>query len=191
MAAWAAIAAIAAATQTIILIAAAYYAFTQVREARRARLLNIVISLRQDIDSMESRDNRYKLFNELPDDLTSSLTAEQDRVIDRVVVEYENIGNLVINKFIDSDLMASQYGNSAERSWRRVQPWVQKERTRRNGAPYAVNFEKFAMKCIEYNERNHPGGLQPFRRAVGLSERKQSRPNRRSKKSQQERLSPR
>ena len=70
MAAWAGIAAIAAAIQTIIVAAAAYYAFTQVKEARHVRLLNIIISLRRDIDSTESRQNRYALFNELPDDLT-------------------------------------------------------------------------------------------------------------------------
>jgi hypothetical protein len=93
MAAWAGIAAIAAAIQTAILAAAAYYALTQVREARQIRLLQIITSLRHDIDSTESRQNRYALFNELPDDLTSSLTAEQDRVVDRVVVEYDNIGS--------------------------------------------------------------------------------------------------
>lgn len=142
MAIWAGIAAIAAAIQTVVLIAAAYYAFTQAKEARRVRLLNILISLRHDIDSTESRHNRYALFNELPEDLTSSLSAEQDQVVDRVVVEYENIGSLVINGFIDFDLIASLYGNSTERSWKRVEPWVQKERMRRNNAPYATNFEK-------------------------------------------------
>ena len=85
-------------------VAAAYYAFTQVKEARQDRLLNIIISLRHDIDSTESRQNRYALFNELPDDLTTSLTAEQDQVVDRVVVEYDNIGSLVINGFIEFDL---------------------------------------------------------------------------------------
>ena len=58
------------------------------------------ISVADYIDSPESRQNRYALFNELPDDLTSELTAEQDRVIDRVVVEYENIGSLVVYEFI-------------------------------------------------------------------------------------------
>jgi hypothetical protein len=176
MAAWAGIAAIAAAIQTVILVAAAYYAFTQVREARRIRLLNIIISLRHDIDSQKSRQNRYALFNELPDDLTSSLTAEQDQVVDRVVVEYDNIGSLVINGFIDFDLVASLYGNSTERSWKRTEPWIQKERIRRNGAPYAPYFEEFAKKCIEYNTQKHPGGLEPFKRTIKPSKDKHLRP---------------
>jgi hypothetical protein len=166
MVVWAAIAAIAAAAQTVILASAAYYALIQVREVRRARLLDILISLRHDIDSPEALQNRYVLFNELPDDLTSSLSAEQDRVVDRVVIEYENIGSLVVNGFIDFNLMANLYGNSTERSWKRAEPWVQKERIRRNGAPYAPNFEKFAKECIEYNAQRNDRGLRPFRRAV-------------------------
>lgn len=165
----------------MILAAAAYYAYTQVREARRARLLSILTSLRHDLDSTEARQNRYTLFNELPDDLASPLTAEQDNVVDRVVVEYENIGSLVVNEFIDFDLMASLYGNSTERSWRKVKPWVRRERIRRNNAPYATNFEKFAKKCIEYNAQKHQGGLQPFRRAVKVSKGKQLWPRHRSR----------
>lgn len=163
---WAAIAAIAAATQTVILVAAAYYAFTQVREARNDRRANIFLSLRDYIDSPESRRNRYMLFNELPEDLASELTVEQDRVIDRVVVEYENIGSLVVKGFIDFKLVADLYGNSAERSWKRVKPWIQKERARRNNATYVPNFEKFAKKCIEYNARKYGEELQAFRRAA-------------------------
>jgi hypothetical protein len=178
---WAVIAAIAAAAQTVIIAAAACYAYIQVREVRRARLLSILISLRQDIDSTEARQNRYKLFNELPDDLASSLTAEQDWVIDRVVVEYENIGSLVANGFIKFNLISSLYGSSTERSWKRAEPWVQKERIRRNSAPYATNFEKFAKKCIEYNAQKHQGGLQPFKRAVKLSRGKQLWPPHRLK----------
>ena len=166
MAVWTAIAAVAAAIQTAILAAAAFYAFTQVREAQRTRLLSVLIALRQDIDTPESRRNRYMLFNELPDDLTSPLTVEQDLVVDRVVREYENIARLIENGFIDFNLMADFYGNSAERSWKRVEPWIQKERARRNNTTYAPDFEKFAQKCIEYNTQKHGEELQTFRRAA-------------------------
>jgi hypothetical protein len=165
---WAAIAAIAASAQTVILAGAAWYASRQVREARNDRRVNIMLSLRDYIDSPESRQNRYVLFNDLPDDLTSELTAEQDKVIDRVVVEYESIGSLVVKGFINFDLMADLYGNSAERSWKRVKPWVQKERARRNNATFLPNFEKFAKECIEYNARKHGEELQTFRRAAKL-----------------------
>jgi hypothetical protein len=178
---WAGIAAIAAAIQTAILAAAAYYAFTQVKEARRVRSLNILLSLRHEIDSPDSRQNRRALFNELPEDLTSPLTDEQDRVVDRVVVEYDNIASLVIDGFIDFDLIASRYGESTERSWKRTEPWIQKERIRRNNAPYVPYFEEFAKQCVEYNMRRHPKGRDPFNRAVKLSKDKRPRPYRRAK----------
>jgi len=170
---WGTVAAIAAAIQTAILAAAAFYAFTQVREAQRTRLLSVLIALRQDIDTTESRSNRYTLFNELPDDLTSPLPAEQDLVVDRVVREYENIARLIENGFIDFNLMADFYGNSAERSWRRVEPWIQKERARRNNTTYAPDLEKFAQKCIKHNAQKHGQELQTFRRGVNLPRSKQ------------------
>jgi hypothetical protein len=64
------------------------------------------------------------------------------------------------------DLMADLYGNSAERSWKRVKPWVQKERARRNNATYLPNSEQFAKKCIKYNAQKHGEELQTFRRAT-------------------------
>jgi hypothetical protein len=169
MAAWAGIAAIAAAIQTAILAIAARYALNQAKEAKHVRLLSILMSLRHDIDSSESRRNRYVLFNKLPDDLTCSLTAEQDQVVDQVVVEYDNIGSLVINGFIEFSLIASLYGDSTERSWKRTEPWIQKERRRRDNAPYAPYFEEFAKRCITYNARKHPRAREPFKRSVKLS----------------------
>jgi hypothetical protein len=148
----------------VILIAAAYYALTQVKEARRARMLAIVMPLRYELDSLESRQNRYTLFNELPENLTS-LTDEQDLIVDRVVVEYDNIGSLVINDLIDFQLMAALYSKSTERCWRRVKQWVEEERGRRGGASYAEPFEMFATRCIEYNAQRYGGNLQPFSRA--------------------------
>ena len=121
--------------------------------------------LRHEIDSLESRQNRRALFNDLPVDLTR-LTQKQDLVVDRVVVDYDNIGNLVANDLVSFDLMAAFYSNSTERCWRRVEPWVTKERERRGGAPYADSFEKFAIRCVEYNEQKHRAGLEPFKRHV-------------------------
>jgi hypothetical protein len=181
---WAVVAAIAAAIQTAILAVAAFYAFTQVREAQRTRLLNIRTTLRQEIDSEESRKNRRALFNELPDDLTSSLTAEQEWVVDRVVIEYENIASLIEDGLIDFNLIADLYGNGAVRSWKRVEPWIQKQRALRNNATFAPNFEKFAWKCIEYNMRKHGEELQIFKHAVDAPSRKHRSSSQRTTKAE-------
>jgi hypothetical protein len=68
--------------------------------------------------------------------------------------------------FIDFNLIADLYGNSTERSWKRVDPWIEKERARRNNATYAPCFEKFAKRCLEYNAQKHGEELQTFRRAI-------------------------
>lgn len=163
---WAVASAVATCVQTVILLTAAYFAVGQVKEASRARKLAILMPLRYDIDSPAARNNRYVLFNDLPEDLTS-LDDAQDKVVDRVVVEYDNLGQLVRAKLIDFKLLASLYAPSTERCWRRVKPWVEKERDRRGGAPYADALEDFAERCIQYNERQHAPGHRPFRRHQG------------------------
>lgn len=165
---WSAISAIATCIQTVILIAASYYALNQFREARRARVLAILMPLRYEIDGPESRENRFKLFNELPEDLTS-LTREQDLVVDQVVVEYDNLGKLIRVGLVDFEVLASMYSLSTERCWRRVAPWVAKERERRGGGLYAEPFQMFAERCIEYNAQTHTEELQPFKRVVKRS----------------------
>lgn len=157
--------AVATAVQATIVIAAACFARGQVLQARHARLASILISIRNDIDSPESRRNRYIFFNDLPEDLTSSLTPEQTRVADRVVIEYEFIGNLVLNRLIDFERIASLYAPSTERSWRRAKPWVEQQRASRGDERYATHFEMFAKKCIRYNIESGRGPLLPFRNA--------------------------
>lgn len=170
---WSAISAIAACIQTIILIAAAYYGLNQVKEARRARLLAMLMPIRYELDGAESRKNRYALFNELPADL-SSLTREQDLVVDRVVVEYDNLGKLMRLGLVDFEVLATLYSLSTERCWNRIAPWVEKERARRGGGLYAEPFQEFAERCIEYNSRTHPSGLQSFTRTAKRSKGKKT-----------------
>lgn len=163
MGGWSVASAIATCVQTVILLGAAYFAVGQVREAGRSRKLAILMPLRYDIDSPAARHNRYMLFNELPEDLTS-LDGAQDSVVDRVVVEYDHLGQLVRAQLIDFKLVALWYAPSTERCWRRVRPWVEQERERRGGASFAVAFEELAQRCIKYNARFHSPGHHPFRR---------------------------
>ena len=112
--------------QAFVVGFAAIFALRQVWQARQARLASTLVSIRNDIDSPESRENRYELFNNLPADLASSLTRKQTKVVDRVVVEYEFIGALVfVDELIDFKAIAGLYAPSAERSWIRVKPWIE------------------------------------------------------------------
>jgi hypothetical protein len=156
--------AVATAAQAIIVGIAAIFALRQVWQARQARLASTLVSIRNDIDSPESRENRYELFHNLPDDLTSPLTKKQTKVVDRVVVEYEFIGALVfVNKLIDFKVIARLYAPSTERSWHRVKPWIESQRDLRNDERYATNFQKLAEESIEFNRQAGRGPLQPFR----------------------------
>jgi len=154
---------IATCVQTVLLLIAAFFAVGQVREASQARKLAILMPLRYEIDSLAARRNRQALFNDLPDDLTS-LSPEQEEIVDRVVVEYDNLGQLLRARLIDFALLAQFYSPSTERCWRKVEPWIEKERTRRGNHLYANAFEAFARRCIDYNATLIPGGLAPFRR---------------------------
>ncbi len=111
---WVTAGAVAACVQTVVLLVAAYLAVGQVKEASRARKLAIIVPLRYEIDSTEAQRNRLTLFNDLPEDLTA-LEPEQDVVVDKVVVEYDNLGKLVHARLIDFELLAQFYSPSTER----------------------------------------------------------------------------
>lgn len=147
---WSTIAALAACVQTIIVAIAAIYVLRQVKEAGRARRLSAAIPLFQHMDSDIARQTRYKLFNELPDDLTA-LTVEQERVVDRVVVDYDYLAKLVSSGVLEFAIVASLYSRTFERCWRRTEPWVLRERKLRSGEPYLKDFEAVARRCMDYN----------------------------------------
>jgi hypothetical protein len=145
---------------------AAYYGLGQIREARRARTLTVLLPLFERLDSPEARKNRYLLFNTLPENLDGELTSSENWVADRIVADYDLISNLVVAGLVDYEIIEFFYSKSFERCWRRLEPWVRRERQLRSGGPFASSFEAVAQRCIRHNQSEHAPGSVPFRRTV-------------------------
>jgi hypothetical protein len=121
---WAAVAAIAAAAQTAVIVCAAGYALGQVREARRARNLTTLIYLSETIDADSAHQDRRRLFNELPGDLTEQLSPEHYALIYRMVRLFTFIGDLVAKGLLDFELIAPTHARPISRISQRLEPWM-------------------------------------------------------------------
>jgi len=158
---WTAIAAICAIVQTIIVFAGIAYAAWQLRASRRSHELAAQINLHMQIDSNEAYEDRWKLFNLLPDDLRGS--DDEHFLMHRVVSEFNSLGDLVNRKIVKFELISNSHARPISRVWQRVEPWVEARRER--DPQFAAAFGKLGKTCREWDERMNPGNVAvPFRR---------------------------
>ena len=150
---WAAVAAIAAAVQTAVIVCAAAYALGQVREARRARNLTTLIYLNEAIDADSAHEDRRRLFNELPDVLTAQLSSEHYALIYRIVRLFTFIGDLVDKGLLDFELIAPTHARPISRISQRLEPWVRKQRD--TDPTFAQAFVSLGRRCMAWDIDRH------------------------------------
>jgi hypothetical protein len=150
---WAAVAAIAAAVQTAVIVCAAAYALGQVREARRARNLTTLIYLNGTIDADSAHEDRRKLFNELPDDLTKELSPENYALVYRIVRLFTFIGDLVAKGLLDFELIAATHARPISRIFQRLEPWVLKQHDM--DPTFAQALVSLGRRCMAWDIDRH------------------------------------
>ncbi len=155
---WAAVGALAAAVQTLILIIAGLAAAVQVREARRSRTLAAQVQLFAELDSEQAQTERHRLYRELPDDLTGTMPRSQEIVVERMVAQGNFMGSMVRAKNISLDQFALSRARGTIRSWERVKPWVEKQRQLRM-TPFADQYEWLVGECQQWVEKQNPGEI--------------------------------
>lgn len=159
---WEGLAATASAVQAIVVVIAAVYAFMQVRESRRSSDLASLTHLYAQIDSDSAREDRRRLHNELPSDLTKELTADQYALLYRVVGTFNFLGDLIANNLIDFELVACSHARPISRNWQRLEPWVRQQRE--HEAKFAAAFELLGAKCLGWDRlRNGENVAIPYR----------------------------
>lgn len=150
---WVAVAAIAAAVQTAVIVCAAAYALGQVREARRARNLTTLIYLNGAIDADSAHEDRLRLFNELPGDLTKQLSSEHYALVYRIVRLFTFIGDLVDMGLLDFELIARTHGRPISRISQRLEPWMHKQHE--TDPTFAQAFVSLAKRCSDWDIDRH------------------------------------
>lgn len=179
---WAAVAAIAAAVQTAVIICAAAYALGQVREARRARNLTTLIYLNGTIDADSAHEDRRQLFNELPDDLTKELSPEHYALIYRIVRLFTFIGDLVAKGLLDFELIAPTHGRPISRISQRLEPWIRKQHETdptfaqafvslgRRSMAWDIDLHGYANRAVFYKHVDSRPATDPVEAAVTPSD---------------------
>lgn len=159
---WSALAAVAATVQAVVVVLAALYALAQVRESRRSSALASLISLNSLIDSDEAVEDRRRLFNELPADLTGNLSVDEQAIAYRVTRMFNFIGDLIDQGIVDFDLIANSHARPISRIWQRLEPWVLQERRREKQA--ALAFEHLGRRCRSWDQLRHGADVAvPYR----------------------------
>lgn len=150
---WSGLAAVSAAVQAAVVVMAAVYALLQVRESRRSSDLASLTHLYAQIDSDSAREDRRRLHNELPADLTGVLSAEQYALLYRVVGIFNFLGDLIAKKLLSFDLIADSHARPISRNWQRLEPWIRQQR--QHEANFAAAFEGLGSRCADWDRRQN------------------------------------
>lgn len=150
---WIAIAAIAATAQAVVVIVAAGYALAQVRESERSRKLSTLVEISARFNTDSAREDRRRIHNEFPADLTERLTPEQYATIYRTVESFTFVGDLVAQGLLSFSLIAETHARPISRNWQRLKPWVLKQRDR--DPLFCASFERLGGQCRKWDAKEH------------------------------------
>jgi hypothetical protein len=164
---WTAIAALSAALQAVVVIAAAGYAWWQVRESRRSSDLASLIHLYAVIDTDAAHEDRRRLFNELPADLAGIVSDDEYALLRRIVRDFNFLGDLVALKLVKFKLIAESHARPISRVWQRIAPWVQQQRQQERR--FAAAFEELSGRCAAWDRLHHGDDVAtPYRNSGDL-----------------------
>ena len=86
---WEIVTSISTAISTLVIIASAIFAISQIQEARRTRRLEILLRLFNDLSSTAAQKNRQHIYARLPTDL-NKLSPDDLLIIDRRPSSHRN-----------------------------------------------------------------------------------------------------
>jgi hypothetical protein len=140
---WSAIAAISAACGTLIVLAAAVYAYLQVREARLARTMSILWAFHDRYHSDPLRTFRRRLIGGELGGL-DQLDAADIGMLANLIDQLEFLGILVNRKLLDFDLVVTVFPYSPPRVRKAVESYILPRR--RQPPHYGAHFEEFIRR---------------------------------------------
>ena len=151
---WATLASFATVVQGIIVVIAAIYAYSQVREATRSRDLQATIELFELLGADDIKEIRRRLstLSTKPEELSD----EQWFEIEKVSNSYNRAGLLVAHGLLDEDILQDLFAETILLSWEKFSPYIQYERKRRFGR-YQNYFEYLAKRSQNFLQQRYPG----------------------------------
>ncbi|HEX8995610.1 MAG TPA: hypothetical protein VF812_06235 [Ktedonobacterales bacterium] len=166
-----------AALQTILLIVAGVVAWSQLREAQRARYLGAIIRMFDEIGSREAYQDADAALG-LPDRI-EDFTPEELELATWTTRVYEQLAFLVESGMIPPEYIVPLDSRRIVWTWDALQPYIQEQRRLRDsGGGYRISgdgrfFERLAQRAVRYRARSfrdpkqvHPPVPKDYRERV-------------------------
>lgn len=119
---------------------AAYFAFGQWREAKKARILPAYLHFESIIGNPTSRAARKFIYEENQKNLVDP-TDEVREKIDLVCVPFDIMGVLVKEKLMHTPLVFSPFYDVIIKVWSKTSPFIHAQRENRENESYMADFE--------------------------------------------------
>lgn len=146
---WASVAAVSAAISAIVVIVASFFAYSQIREARSARHVSLLLAFQEKYHSPVARSFRYRLLSGEfgpPDEFDpSGLNADDFHSFWQLHDQLEMLGVLVDRRLLEFDLVLACFHRSPPQVWAAIEPYILTRRTVASPLE-GQNFEKLVRR---------------------------------------------
>ncbi|MFF7747864.1 hypothetical protein ACFZCP_01175 [Streptomyces sp. NPDC007971] len=138
-----------AAIGTLVVIAASFFAYSQIKEARLSRHVQLLISFQEKYHSPASRRFRHRLVSGefgSPEDFDPTHMSEEDfHSFWQLHDQLEMLGVLVEQKLLAFDLVLACFHRSPPRVWNAIEPYILNRRTQ--ASPHeGEHFERLVRR---------------------------------------------
>jgi len=133
-----------------------FVAYRELSEAEASRHMEIADRLFDELNSEENIEARRWVFQELPDDpdQASNISAEGQQAIKRVLNSLDRVSFLTQEGWIPDDLIMPWMHPMIFKAWKKLAPYVARERTRRDEPYYYAYAEKVARRCVAWRAKS-------------------------------------
>ncbi|MGJ5827210.1 DUF4760 domain-containing protein [Streptomyces ossamyceticus] len=146
---WAAVSAVSAAVGTVFVITASFFAYSQIKEARLSRHVQLLISFQEKYHSQAARHFRRRLISGefgLPEQFDPArMSAEDFHSFWQLHDQLEMLGVLVEQRLLAFDLVVACFHRSPPQVWAAIEPYIVGRRS--HASPLeGVHFERLVRR---------------------------------------------
>ena len=144
-----------------LVVAVVYF---QSRQRKFAGLIEI-FKLLNGKEQREARAMLFEAYRKYKETGNDSIFDDEfyKEYVNRTISDFNEVGALVKNGLVSTNLFLDVYWNITLRSWNASRIIIQKRRTSRNYNEYMINFEVLANDAEKYKNKRFPSSsVEPF-----------------------------
>lgn len=148
------------------------FALRQARLMKSANTFPVLVDFFREFRSPEFRDSQRVIYQRLPDCSPDvglyALPSDIRGHVISTIQYYDNLGAMVANGLVGSDLVLGVLGESIERFWNLIESFLKKEREIRGDTEYEIFFEHLAALAAPEQGRQARAKLRLLRRSSAV-----------------------